>query len=154
VYGQDKNINLALPPCGVKPCTVESGNPLWHIFPQCGLPGGGGPHATRGRVIGTNEMTSTVDSTADGFGYALWSYSNFQHHSTLLPTGHLKYLAVDSVDPLYGATNLNPNGPGVLPVCTVNAAGQATSCPLLSFPNISNGTYPIWNRLHLIYDAF
>jgi hypothetical protein len=103
-------------------------------------------------VIGTNEMTGTVDGTADGFGYALWSYSNFQKHSTLGPAGHLKYLAVESVDPLYAAPNLNPNGIGVLPTCTVNASGQATSCPLLSFPNISNGTYPIWNKLRLIYD--
>jgi hypothetical protein len=152
VYGQDKHINLALPPCGVKPCTVESANPLWHIFPQCG-PAGGGIHATRGRVIGTNEMTTTVDSTADGLGYALWSYSNFQNHTTLGPAGHLKYLAVDSVDPLYAAPNLNPNGVGVLPNCTVNAAGQATNCPLLKFPNISNGTYAIWNKLRLIYDS-
>ena len=96
-YGQDTGVNPANTSCTVKPCAVESGNPFWHIASN---------NSTRGRVIGTGEMVSTVDATADGIGYSFWGFSNFQN------TTHTNYLTVDGVDPLYAS----PSG-GILPKC-------------------------------------
>src|SRR5262249_12051930 len=95
VSGQDANVNPSDTSCSVKPCTVESGNPLWHIAANGG---------TRGRVIGSGEMIATVNSTADGFGYSFWSYPAFQGRT------NIRYLTVDGVDPLYSGPSANPNG--------------------------------------------
>jgi hypothetical protein len=116
---------------------VESGNPFWHIAAN---------GATRGRVIGTGEMVKTVANTADALGYSFWGFSNFQPYTTL------KYLTVDGVDPLYSGPASNPNGPGVIPTCTTGAGGVVTSCPLLTFPNVANGGYPIWSVLRVVAD--
>jgi len=137
VSGQESNINPSNNSCTTKPCTVESGNPLWHIFANGG---------TRGRVVGSGDMVTAVNNTADGFGYSFWNFSSYQGKS------HIKYLTVDGVDPLYSGPNDNPNGVGVFPQCTVNGSGQVTSCPQLTFPNIVNGTYPIWSKYRLMYD--
>jgi hypothetical protein len=146
VFGMDRNINPGNVACaGLQPCAVESGNPLWHKAlgtAATGYPNGG----TRGRVIGTSEMITAVNGTADGFGYAFWGFSSYDSKA------NIKYLTVDGVDPLYAAANLNPGGPGFLPQCTKNGAGQVISCPQLPFTNIVNGSYPIWSKYRTIYD--
>ncbi|HTC92057.1 MAG TPA: hypothetical protein VK699_01235 [Terriglobales bacterium] len=137
VCGQDENINPANTSCTVKPCTVESGNPLWHIFPNVDSVGN---HATRGRCVGTGECVTAVNGTADGLGYAFWGFSTFASKA------NIKYLSVDGAEPLYSTASANPNGVGIPPQCS-------PSCPLLSFPNIVNGTYPIWSYYRMMYDA-
>ena len=132
-YGTETGVNPANTSCTTHPCAVESGNPFYHITTT-----GGAVGATRGRVIGTGEMVSTVNSVADSIGYAFWGYSNFQGQA------NLKYMTVDGIDPLYAA----PGG-GTLPQCT---GSPVTSCPALTFPNIANGYYPIWSILRAVYD--
>jgi hypothetical protein len=137
VNGQDTNINPADTSCTVKPCTVESGNPLWHIYPNVDSLA---HHATRGRCVGTGECVTAVNNNADGLGYAFWGFSTFAGKA------NIKYLSVDGIEPLYAAASDNPNGIGIPPACS-------PSCPLLSFPNIVNGTYPVWSYYRLMYDA-
>jgi hypothetical protein len=95
----------------------------------------------RYRVIGTSEMVSTVLANPDSIGYALWSYGNY---SSVTSGSVARYLTVDGVDPLYSGPSANPNGIGVLPVKT------GSTFPTLSFPNVQNGSYPIWTVLRLV----
>jgi hypothetical protein len=96
------------------------------------------PHDTdamRQRVIGTGEMVSEVGTITDSIGYAFFSFGNVK---PIVATG--KYLAVDGVDPLYDHYSVSN---GVLPTC-------AAPCPgVLTFPNVVNGSYPIWNVLRV-----
>jgi len=124
------------------PRTVEV-NTTQELGVNPGAPGGNplnltGPHdsdATRQRVIGTGEMVSELSTITDSIGYAFFSFGNVK---PLVATG--KYLAVDGVDPLYDHYSVSN---GVLPTC-------ANPCPgALSFPNVLNGSYPIWNVLRV-----
>jgi ABC-type phosphate transport system substrate-binding protein len=130
--------------CTAKPCTATnvngggSGNPLYQVSSN---------GSTRGRAIGTGEMISAVSAAADSIGYAFWGFSTYQGKTAL------KYLTVDGVDPLYSGPSANPNGVGVLPGCTTSG-GYATSCPVVPFPNIVNGTYPIWSKYRLLWDPY
>lgn len=90
---------------------------------------------TRQRVIGTGEMVSEVGATADSLGYAFWGFGNF---AGVIAT--TKYVTVDGVDPIK-QTYTN----GAFPTCpTPPCVG------LLTFPNIKNGTYPIWSILRIV----
>ncbi|HEY6290935.1 MAG TPA: hypothetical protein VI455_05140 [Terriglobia bacterium] len=93
--------------------------------------------AVRERVIGTGEMTSEVGSITDSLGYAFFSFGNVSGITTTA-----KYLAVDGVDPLYASYTT-----GALPTCTAPCPGEVT------FPNIVDGSYPIWNILRVISAA-
>jgi hypothetical protein len=138
VTGMEAGIVTTNTSCTSKPCTVESGNPLYHlIVPAVGSANG----STSGRVIGSGEMISTTNSVADSIGFSFWGFSSFASSKA----GNLKYLSVDGVDPLYSDASVNPNGPGVLPQC------PSTPC-ILPFTNIKNGSYPIWSKLRLVYD--
>jgi len=110
------------------------------------------------RAIGTGEMikalagtTSPTSSPAlkNQIGYAFFSYGNVAPLTNGTSTSVGKYLTVDGVDPLYADYASNPNGPGVLPVCTVGS-GSSSCTNAISFPNIVNGSYPIWNVLRVI----
>jgi hypothetical protein len=136
VGGQDNGVVPSNTSCTTTPCTVESGNPLWHIA---------GNGTTRGRVVGSGEMISTVNGTADSIGYSFWGFSSFQGKT------NLKYLLVDGVDPLYSGPSANPSGANVLPSCTLTN-GYATSCPQVPFTNIVNGSYPIWSKYRMMWD--
>jgi hypothetical protein len=138
VFGQEQHINPGDASCTIKPCTVESGNPLWHIFPNADSVAN---HATRGRCVGTGECVNSVNNNPDALGYAFWGLSNFAGKA------NIKYLSVDGIEPLYSSTAANPNGPGVPPTCS-------PSCPLLSFPNVVNGSYPVWSYYRMMYDGF
>ena len=147
VNGQETGVTpSAGTSCTTKPfnasnCTTSSGNPLWMVNSVGGF---------RGRAIGTGEMVTAVNSASnpDTIGYSFWGFSNFQGKA------NLKYLTVDGVDPLYSGPSANPNGVGVLPGCTVNGSNYATACPNLTFPNLINGSYPIWSKYRLIWDPF
>jgi hypothetical protein len=100
----------------------------------------------RYRAVGTGEEVKTVLNTADSLGYAFWGYGNFSGATTssgILGTS-AHYLTVDGVDPLYSGPSANPNGVGVFPLKTGGAY------PVLSFPNIQNGSYPIWTIFRLV----
>jgi hypothetical protein len=132
------------PVCGTKPftaanCSTSSGNPLWMVNSVGGF---------RGRAVGTGEMITAVNGNADTIGFAFWGFSTYQGKA------NIKYLSVDGVDPLYSGPSSNPGGVGVFPSCTTNSNGYATACPNLSFPNIVNGSYPIWSNYRLIWDPF
>jgi hypothetical protein len=116
---------------------------------ECGVtnPTGGSPDnpldltaasgGTRQRVIGNGQMISELETIEDGIGYGFFSFGNV---SGLVGLG--KYLSVDGVEPLYSSYTSNPNGPGQFPTCT-------TPPCTLTFPNIANGSYPIWNVLRV-----
>ena len=117
---------------------------------ECGVtnPTGGSPYnpldltnattgGTRQRAVGSSEMATELEDIEDSIGYTFFSYGNV---ASLV--GKAKYLTVNSADPLY-ANNANPNGTGALPTCT-------TPPCKLTFPNIGNGTYPLWNVARVI----
>jgi sugar lactone lactonase YvrE len=109
VTGQEAGVLPTNTACaGKQPCTMESGNPLFHPYG----PSLGGS-SSRGRVIGTSEMIATVNRNLDSLGYAFWGYSNFAGTSA----SNLKYLTVDGSDALYSEANPNPDGVGALPQC-------------------------------------
>jgi ABC-type phosphate transport system substrate-binding protein len=90
---------------------------------------------SRQRVVGTGEMVSEVAAIPDSLGYAFWSFGNFANVTT-----STKYLTVDGVDPIKSSyTN------GVFPTCPTPPCVGA-----LTFPNIKNGTYPIWSVLRIV----
>ena len=90
---------------------------------------------SRQRVVGTSEMVSEVSSIPDSLGYSFWSFGNFAHVTT-----ETKYLTVDGVDPLRASYT-----GGTFPTC---AAPPCTGA--LTFPNVKNGTYPIWSVLRIV----
>lgn len=97
----------------------------------------------RYRAVGTGEEVSTVikAANADSLGYAFWSYGNF----AAVTSGSIaRYLTVDGVDPLYSGPSANPNGVGVFPT------KSGSTYPVLTFPNIVNGSYPAWTIFRLI----
>jgi hypothetical protein len=90
---------------------------------------------TRQRAIGTGEMVAEVGEIADSLGYSFWGFGNFA--GVTLTT---KYVTVDGVDPIRAAyTN------GSIPTCKVPPCVGA-----LTFPNIKNGSYPIWSILRIV----
>ncbi len=92
--------------------------------------------ATRRRAIGTGEMVKQVGLISDAIGYTFFSFGNVKPD---LATA--KYLTVDGVDPVQ-ATYTG----GAFPTCTAPCPGAVT------FPNVINGSYPIWNILRLVTD--
>src|SRR5580692_1740051 len=111
--------------CPSAPC----GNPL-------NLSNGGG---FRWRAISNGEELSELESaaTGDSIGYGFWSVGNFAGQSP-----NVRYLAVDGVDPI----NLNYID-GTFPTCTAPCPG------IVSFANVSSGSYPIWNVLRVVSHA-
>jgi hypothetical protein len=108
--------------CPAAPC----GNPL-------NLSNGGG---WRKRAIGNGEEVAEIGTAANGdaIGYAFWSVGNLAGQSP-----NIRYLSVDGVDPL----NFNYVD-GTLPTCTAPCPG------IVSFANVANGSYPVWNTLRLV----
>jgi hypothetical protein len=90
---------------------------------------------TRQRVIGTGEMISELGKIPDSLGYAFWGFGNFAP-----VVGTVKYVTVDGVDPIRAIYVT-----GSLPQCTTPPCVGA-----LTFPNIKNGTYPIWSVLRIV----
>jgi ABC-type phosphate transport system substrate-binding protein len=107
---------------------VEAMNPMDKPGP-CG--------SARQRVIGTGEMVATVVATTDSLGYTFFSFGNVAPAAG--PPATAKYLAVDGVDPLQSFYT-----GGTLPTCTAPCPGKVT------FPNVLNGSYPIWNVLRVV----
>lgn len=92
--------------------------------------------ASRKRVIGTGEMTATLQAaTTDSIGYFFWSAGNASALS------NAKYLTVNGVDPI--ADSYSVTG-GVFPTAAANTLGQVT------FKNLNAGDYPIWSALRLV----
>jgi ABC-type phosphate transport system substrate-binding protein len=94
-----------------------------------------GTGGSRQRVVGTGEMVSEVSTIADSLGYAFWGFGNFAG-----VIGTTKYVTVDGVDPIR-QTYTN----GLFPTCTSPPCVGA-----LTFPNIKNGSYPIWSVLRIV----
>jgi hypothetical protein len=131
--------------------TVNCPNPLF-------LPGPGGSHRERG--IGNGQVTNGISNstvggvknTANSLAYAFFSYGNVSKFTG--SGGTVRYVTVDGVDPFnanYGTNTFQSvsYGPGQLPACNA-------PCPLAngtSYPNVRNGSYPIWNIVRLITDA-
>ena len=134
VRGQETGVVPSNTNCTTVPCTVNSGNPLYQINAYGGY---------RARAIGTGEMITAVANQADSIGYSFWGYSNFAGKQN-----SIKYLTVDGVDPLYSGPSANPGGAGYLPQAV------SGSYPNLTFPNVVNGSYPIWSKYRLIWDPF
>ncbi len=116
--------------------------------------------ATRQRAIGTGEMVTQIGMAAssalatanatvypngynDALGYAFWGYGNFTGGNN---AGNEKYLTVDGVDPIYSSYST-----GAFPACS--STSGVYSCPTLTFPNVENGSYPIWSMLRAVVPA-
>jgi hypothetical protein len=143
---QEAGINLA------NSCNpgVNCPNPLF-------LPGPGGSHRERG--IGNGQVTNGISgntvggvkNTANSLAYAFFSYGNVSKFTG--SGGTVRYVTVDGVDPFNASYGTNvfqsiSYGPGQLPACNA-------PCPLpngTSYPNVRNGSYPIWNIVRLITD--
>jgi hypothetical protein len=142
VTGTEANINPANPsPClglqtaaGCPLADTPSANPYFVNGPVAG--------SSRGRVIGTGDMVNAVYNNADSIGYAFWSFSSFNGKQ-----GHVKYLTVNGVDPLFSTFNTNPGGTGALPQC------PSTPC-VLPLDNIKNGAYPIWSKYRAVWNPY
>jgi hypothetical protein len=134
-------------------------------------------NATRARAIGTGEMvkqvalnvtpvcttsgtTTTCIPTAaagsgayangynDALGYTFWGYGNIKSGNNHADT-NTKYLTVDGVDPIFATYTT-----GLVPTCTTTSYNDTTGCPVaLTFPNIENGTYPIWSVYRAVIPA-
>jgi hypothetical protein len=154
---------------------VGSNDPLAGQSGTC-LNGAG----ARYRAIGASEEVKSVLNSGskfgglDGIGYAVFSYGNI---STIANNSEYGYITVNNVDPLfasYGPQNstgtgydpgqppnaTNPSAPaGTLPGAAnlPSSCSNAFPCPEndiwaggLSFPNLRNGTYPVWAVLNLV----
>ena len=99
----------------------------------------------RSRAVGTGDEVSAVQGAVDSLGYTFWGYGNLPL-SKVGPNSSptIKYFTVDGVDPLYGPNNPNTQGTGIIPVVS------GTTYPPLVFPNILNGSYPIWTTFRLV----
>jgi hypothetical protein len=104
--------------------------------------------AARKRVIGTGEMTSTLNGftgTNDALGYFFWSQANANGLS------NTKYLTVNGVDPIldsYGSSGGVSYTPGALPQAT-----PGTGVPPLTavtFKNLNAGDYPVWSAVRIV----
>jgi hypothetical protein len=109
--------------------------------------------ATRQRAIGTGDMVKAVSFGAnDSLGYTFWGYGNIKSGNGSAPTQD-RYLTVDGVDPIlssYGS--LSGLAAGTVPTCT--AASYTGTCPFtLTFPNVANGSYPIWSIYRAVVPA-
>ncbi len=129
---------------------VNCPNPLF-------LPGPGGSHRERG--IGNGQVTNGISNntvggvknTPNGIAYAFFSFGNVSKFTG--SGGTVRYVSVDGVDPFNASYGTNvfqsiSYGPGQLPACNA-------PCPLpngSSYPNVRNGSYPIWNIIRLITD--
>jgi hypothetical protein len=158
-------------------------------------------HGNRYRAIGTSEEVESVacsffntytggncptglasgnsnSSTADGIGYAFYSYGNV---AKLADSTNYGYITLDGVDPIWTSYqplvgSPDPGQPvpanyggalGVLPESTENGlkggnTGDAVGFPLCenqiwkygeSYPNLRNGSYRAWSLLRLVYPA-
>src|SRR5262249_34661223 len=67
-------------------------------------------------------------------GYAFWSTGNFA-----AVVSNTKYLTVDGVDPLFPSYQ-----GGFIPTCVAPCPG------IVTFDNVKNGSYPIWNILRVV----
>ena len=122
---------------GVTNVTPASGSAQNPLNEQIADNGG---FAGRARAIGTGEMVKAVAAVADSIGYAFWGYGNFAGQ----PVTTMKYLSVNGVDPLFTSYSANPSGAGVLP------QKSGSTYPSISFPNVANGSYPIWTIFRLV----
>jgi ABC-type phosphate transport system substrate-binding protein len=138
---QELGVNPAITPatCPFPPCPAQ-GNPL-DSFSADG--------AWRKRAIGTGQMVQEVGSNVDTLGYTFFSFGNVNPLATgkyanasIGNTGYGKYIMVDGVDPLYASYN-----GGTLPTCSAPCTNEVT------FPNLLNGTYPIWTIMRVITSA-
>lgn len=122
---QELNVNPATgqgTTCPGQPC----GNPLF-------LSNGAG---WRKRAIGNGEEVAEIGTAANGdaIGYAFWSVGNLAGQSP-----NIRYLQVDGVDPInIGYVD------GTLPACSAPCPG------IVSFANVANGSYPVWQVLTVV----
>ncbi len=156
---------------------VGSNNPLAGQPGTCNSSNGLG---ARYRAIGASEEVKAVLNSGskfggiDGIGYAVFSYGNV---STIANNASYGYITVNGVDPLFASYGpqastgsgydpgqppnaANPTAPaGTIPGAADLPAScsNAFPCPEsdiwaggLSFPNLRNGTYPLWAVLNLV----
>ena len=142
---QETGVNLA------NACTlnVNCPDPLY-------LPGPGS--SIRYRAIGTGaeiggvKGVGGIKQTADGIGYAFFSFGNVNPIGGTSGVG--RYVTLDGVDPFnlgYGSYTFDSvtYAPGQLPLCSapcILAGGT-------SLPNVRNGSYGAWSIIRAVTDA-
>lgn len=138
---QEQYVNVASnAPSTVQPLYIKSCS----ATPAAGTTGAtqpAGPY--RARVTSTGNMLLAITNITDGLGYAFWSTANYAPFTNSGSTPvTAKYLSVDGVDPIQTSYSN-----GCIPV-----TGATGTCALsnVTFPNVINGTYPIWSVLRLV----
>ncbi len=107
----------------------------------------GSGHRTRG--IGTGEIVTGVNSTADSIGYVFFAYEAVNAKSGG-NAGNIKYLELDGVDPIGSSYSTS----GAIPTCgTSTSFICAPSTPNSTYPNLRNGTYRAWSTYRMITDS-
>jgi len=145
---------------------TASNNPLTYAGNPCKAGGG-----ARARAIGTSEevksvLNSTKNNGVDGVGYAFFSFGNVGPLSTsAAQAANYGYVTVDGFDPIFttycpagSASCGDPGQPvgGVLPGAWSVCSGAGFPCneskiwTTLSFPNLRNGNYGVWNILRWV----
>lgn len=103
----------------------------------------------RQRRIGTGQVLSAINGTANGLGYFFYSFANATTvNGSLANQGNYNYFTLDGVDPLsLGAGAPNGGGPNQeLPYCTASLCPAATWWTGgISYPTLRNGTYKAWS---------
>jgi len=117
---------------------------------------GGSVQAFRRRVIGSGQMTSTLQSAIEGgghnpsetyIGYFFWGAAN------VVGLTNVKYLTVDGVDPIqdHYANGTLPSSGGPGDPCN----GVISNCPsgLISLKGLKSGDYALWSALRVVSAA-
>lgn len=129
---QEKNVNPAL----------STDNPL---NKNCTTVGGVAGKRIRG--IGTGQVVSTVNSTADAIGYAFFAFEAL-NTKTGGNAVNVKYLKLDGVDPIQATYS-----DGTIPSCGTTTFNCPNASPKSTFPNLRNGTYRSWSTYRVITDS-
>lgn len=102
---------------------------------------------SRTRVIGTGEARDAAKNVANGLSYQFFGFANMSKYGG---NTRYNYLTVDGVDPLGGSlANLPQTPPNCTGPCTATA--EWTTGP--SFPNLRNGTYPVWSLYRWVVES-
>jgi ABC-type phosphate transport system substrate-binding protein len=108
----------------------------------------GGVTGKRIRGIGTGQVVSSVNSTADAIGYAFFAYEAL-NTKTGGNAVNVKYLKLDGVDPILATASYT----GTIPACGTTTFNCPNASPKATFPNLRNGTYRSWSTYRVITDS-
>ena len=95
----------------------------------------------RQRRIGTGQVLTAINGTANTIGYFFFSFANAATvNGSAANASNYNYLTVDGVDPI-GLPTTNQE----LPFCSAVLCKSSLWTGSVSYPNLRNGTYKAWS---------